>query len=110
MGRAVPKLRVLGTGTGTDADADADEAADDLRDTEASNPTPHATTARTLPLPTQRATKPSAKEQIGTSNYRAGYRAGWRQGKLDRITTALWAFAFGMGCALALVAAGAKLV
>ena len=76
----------------------------------ASNPTPPATTARTLPLPTQRATKPSAKEQIGTSNYRAGYRAGWRQGKLDRITTALWAFAFGMGCALALVAAGAKLV
>ena len=105
MGRAVPKLRVLATGT----DADAAETADHLRDTEASNPTPPATTARTLPLPTQRSTKPSAKGQIDASNYRAGYRAGWRQGKHDRLVTGVWCVAFGMGIALALMAAGAKL-
>jgi len=102
MGRAAPKLRVLGVGCNADAD-------DDLSDTEASNPTPPATSARTLPLPTQRAPKPAAKEQIDTSNYRAGYRAGWRQGKHDRLVTGAWCFAFGMGVALALMAAGAKL-
>lgn len=102
-GKPAPTLRVIDRGI------DAD-----LRDTEASNDVPPDTGAvppsQSSPMARYRAPKPAAQVQIDASNYRAGYRAGWRQGKVDRITTALWAFAFGAGCSLALVAAGAKLV